>query len=93
MLKIDATQNNAILSNGKSLRVLRYDADYLRKYSDTMLLYNWTRERVLNELRSDLAIEIEWAFKNESESDIEKVLDAIMPYAAANIHDPRERRA
>lgn len=89
MLKIDATPNNAILSDGKNLTVLRYDADYLHKYSSAMLLYNWTRERVIHELRADLAIEIQWKYKNESESEIENALDTIMPYAAANIHDPR----
>lgn len=92
MLKINATLNNAILSDGKKTTVLRYDTGYLDKYSAAMLLYNWSRERVLHELRSNFAIQIQWKYKNESESEIENALDIIMPYASANIHDPREKR-
>lgn len=92
MLKIYATLNNAILSDGKRTTAIRYDAEYLQKYSAAMLLYNWTRERVLHELRSDLALKIQWKYKNESESEIENALDIIMPYASANIHDPRKER-
>ena len=90
MIVSHESRNFAVLTDGKKTTVLRYDTEYLRKYSSAMLLYNWTRERVLHELRSNLAIEIELKYKNESESEIEKTLDSIMPYASANIHDPRK---
>ena len=90
MIVSHETRDNVLLTNGKRTCVLRYDAERLQRYSALLIYPTWTKERVLKELRSDLAQEIGVAFPNESGVCIERVLDAIMPYASANIHDPRK---
>lgn len=92
MIVSHESRDNAVLTDGKKTRVLRYDADRLRKYSTLLIYPNWTMERVLKELREDLAQYIRAAFPNEEEAFIEGVLDSIMPYASANIHDPRTNK-
>ena len=89
MIVSHESRNFAVLTDGKKTRVLRYDADYLGKYSALLIYPNWPMERVLKELREDLAQNIREAFPNEEEAFIEGALNAIMPHAAANIHDPR----
>ena len=89
MIVSHESRDNAVLTDGKKIRVLRYGADYLSKYSALLIYPNWTMEKVLKELREDLALEISLAFPNEEGAFIEGALDTIMPYAAANIHDPR----
>lgn len=84
------SRNFAVLTDGKKTFVFRYDERYLRKYSELFLYPNWTMEKVLKELRSDLAQDIREAFPNEEEAFIEGALDTIMPYASANINDPRK---
>lgn len=82
-------RNCAVLTDGKKCFVLQYDEDHLRKYSE-LFLYKWTEEKILKELREDFAQEIREAFPDENEVFIKGTLDDIMPYARANIHDPRE---
>lgn len=90
MIVSHESRNFAVLTDGKKTFVLRYDERYLRKYSELFLYPNWTMERVLKELREDLELEIREAFPNEEEVFIKDTLDDIMPYASANIHDPRK---
>lgn len=89
MIVSHESRDNSVLTDGKRTVVLRYDADYLSKYSALLLYPSWTMESVLKELREDLALKISATFPNEEEVFIDGVLDSIMPYAAANIHDPR----
>lgn len=90
MIVSHESRNFAVLTDGKKTYVLPYSADHLRKYSELFRFPNWTMERVLKELREDLALEISTAFPNEEEVFIEDTLDDIMPYASANIYDPRK---
>lgn len=89
MIVSHESRNFAVLTDGKKTFVLRYDELHLRKYSELFLYPNWTMEKVLKELREDLELEIGLAFPNAEVAFIEGALDTIMPYAAANIHDPR----
>lgn len=88
MIVSHESRSFAVLTDGKKSFVLVYDADHLRKYSE-LFLYKWTEEKILKELREDLAQDIREAFPNEEEAFIEGALDSIMKYARANIHDPR----
>ena len=88
MIVSHESRNFAVLTDGKKSFVLVYDADHLRKYSE-LFLYKWTEEKILKELREDIAHDIREAFPNEEEVFIEDTLDDIMPYASANVHDPR----
>lgn len=93
MIVSHESRDNAVLTDSKRTYVLRYDADYLCKYSTLLIYPSWTMEKVLKELREDLALKISLAFPNEEQVFVEGVLDSIMPYASANIHDPRKERA
>lgn len=90
MIVSHESRNFAVLTDGKKSFVLVYDADHLRKYSELFLYPNWTEEKILKELREDLAQDISEAFPNEEEAFIDGALDSIMQYASANIHDPRK---
>lgn len=92
MIVSHESRSFAVLTDGKKSFVIVYDVDHLRKYSELFLYPNWTEEKIHKELREDLAQDIREAFPNEDEVFIEDTLDDIMPYARANIHDPRERR-
>ena len=92
MIVSHESRNFAVLTDGKKDFVLVYDADHLRKYSELLIYPNWTMEKVLKELREDLAQDIREAFPNEEEVFIKDTLDDIMPYASANIHDPRTNK-
>lgn len=92
MIVSHESRNYAVLTDGKKTRVIRYDELHLRKYSELLLYPNWTMGRVLKEFCDDLAFEIGMEFPDEPSVFIEGVLDGIMPYVLANIHDPRERR-
>lgn len=94
MLKVkDAGTNYAILTDGAKPYVLRYDADHLRKYSELFKFPGWTEEKILKELRTDIEVEIMFAFQSELIEDAKKAALLIMPYASANIHDPRKEGA
>lgn len=90
MIVSHESRNFAVLTDGKKTYVLPYSADHLRKYSALLIYPSWMMEEVLKELREDLALEISLAFPNEEQPFVEGVLDTIMPYASANIHDPRK---
>ena len=93
MLTVEwTTSNYAMLDNGDQHYIIVYCEDRLRKYSELLIYPSWTMERVLKELREDLELEIGLAFPNEEVAFIEGALDSIMPYASANIHDPRTNK-
>lgn len=92
MLEINANNNNAIVRyNGKPSVVIRYDEDYLRKYSE-LYLYGWPEDKIVNELREDIETELMQAFPDEEEHRLVQLTLFLLTYAKANIHDPRKTK-
>lgn len=84
------TSNYAMLDNGDQHYIIVYSEDRLRKYSELLIYPNWPMERVLGEIKESFEIELALAFRRETEEAIEAAVLQLMPYASANIRDPRK---